>query len=238
MKFLKLKNKQGFTLSETLIALAMIGVLGAVLIPVIIAKKPNPNKIMLRKEYNILEKVVSKLINDNTLYPSTIIENVGGVNYQSGFHYMTDPTLRSTTGGITYNKFCYYLVENLNTIGLTSCPASTSTSPAKNFAQTSDGALWFIYPTASQFNILAATPYKTKIIIDVNGSAAPNCLDDSNGVTYQPPSGGYYSSVTNCLYPDTFIIGVAYNGKLQIGSGSGNDHLAESYLAAPLDNKN
>ena len=62
-------KKFGFTLTELLIALGVIGVLAAVLMPVVHNIIPNQNVMMAKRAYYTLQTAVSDLINDPACYP-------------------------------------------------------------------------------------------------------------------------------------------------------------------------
>lgn len=62
-------KKHGFTLPEVLITMGVIGVLSALLIPTIVAVKPNKNKVMMKKAYYLLEQSLTDVINDDSIYP-------------------------------------------------------------------------------------------------------------------------------------------------------------------------
>lgn len=65
-----MKNyKAGFTLSELLIALAVAGVLVAVLLPIVFNLMPNQNIVMARRAYNVAQATVYDMINDERCYP-------------------------------------------------------------------------------------------------------------------------------------------------------------------------
>lgn len=245
----KLKTKKAFTLSELLITLCMMGVLGAVIIPLITKVNPSPSKMMFKKEYSVLEKAVSKMINDDTIYPGDQID--AGTGLPMGFNYVIDPTNASTAAN--KNKFCYYLADNLNTLGPQTCPTPANTSnPGVLFAKTTDGADWYISPRLyppEHFPLTSET-YNTKIIIDVNGSQnGPNCSSDTNSddnflptspTNFQANSG----DTIKCPKPDIFIIGVRYDGHLRPGISFSpetpatiTDQTAIDYLSAPMDNK-
>ena len=63
-------NKKGFTLTELLIALAVIGVLIAILMPVIMNIMPNQKVMMAKRANYTIESVVSNLLNDSACYPN------------------------------------------------------------------------------------------------------------------------------------------------------------------------
>lgn len=60
--------KKGFTLSELLISLAIVGVVAAVTVPGIVGRIPNENKIKMLKAHSALTSTVADLASDPTLY--------------------------------------------------------------------------------------------------------------------------------------------------------------------------
>ncbi len=64
-----MKKIQGFTLSEILIALLVLGIIVAASVPLIMDLAPNKNAIMIKKAYYTTETIVNALINDTTYYP-------------------------------------------------------------------------------------------------------------------------------------------------------------------------
>lgn len=236
--------KKGFTLSEVMVTLGILGVLAAFLVPAIMQTTPDNNRVMFKKAYSILEQSVSQMINDDKNYPSDQV-NSSYPNIQRGFNYT------SKDASITTNKFCYFLSDRLNTVGTISCPLTAATGTG-TFTAT-DGVSWGIYipisdsttdslansasanTTAVQFP-LNLTLYTTKMIIDVNGSKGPNCTADTSG-TAAPYSLAACAVTADCSSkPDRFIIGVRYDGKLQIGVTGSSDACANSILQEPTTN--
>ena len=64
-----MRRFKGFTLTELMVALAVIGILVAVVTPAIMKTRPNKNKMMVKKTFYTTEQIVSTLINDERLYP-------------------------------------------------------------------------------------------------------------------------------------------------------------------------
>ncbi|MCM1010085.1 MAG: type II secretion system GspH family protein [Fusobacterium sp.] len=60
---------KGFTLSEILIAMLVLGIIIAASVPVILQMTPNKNAIMMKKAYYATETIIESLINDVTYYP-------------------------------------------------------------------------------------------------------------------------------------------------------------------------
>lgn len=62
--------KKSFTLSEIMIAMAVLGIIVAASVPIILNMSPNKNAIMLKKAYYTTQQIVSDLINNDILYPN------------------------------------------------------------------------------------------------------------------------------------------------------------------------
>lgn len=242
-------KKEAFTLAEILIALTVLGILAAMLIPAIMKLAPSKNKIMFRKAYSIAEKTIDSMITNDQLYPASQIgtdsTSPTAIVVQRGFNYTI-----AANGSTSYNKFCYLFFDQLNITsgGSTACPlvGATSSTAAAILATktvTSDGITWYMYIpyndasatsayAASTAFALDSATYTTKIIVDVNGAAKPNCTVDS-GSTYLPSD---HTSCTTNTDPDTFILGVRYDGKIQVGSSVGTDSAAVNILSNPTNN--
>ena len=62
-------NKKAFTLTELLIALGVIGVLTAILLPVIMNLIPDQNVLMAKRAYYATQTIVSDMMNNEACYP-------------------------------------------------------------------------------------------------------------------------------------------------------------------------
>lgn len=247
-------TNKGFTLAEVMVVLGILGILAALLIPAIMQTAPDNNRIMFKKSYSVLEEAINQMINDNDDYPD--MRNTA-LSLSRGFNYV------DTTLGSGLNKFCYVLSQKLNTVDTVSCPAVGGTG--NGTFTTTDGVSWTVYiPVSDTITIshgnsldantnvvqfpLSPTLYTTKIIFDVNGSSkTPNCSADSSFAAPYIPSPAYSSCISSDTVndpcqkkPDTFIIGIRYDGKLQIGagagSGSGTDACANFIINNPTQN--
>ena len=69
---------KGFTLSEVLIAMLVLGIIVSASVPVILKLAPNKNVAMIKKAYYTTETVVNGLINDQYYYPDSSIHCQGG----------------------------------------------------------------------------------------------------------------------------------------------------------------
>ncbi len=225
---MKLKNKKAFTLAELMVCLLLISVLATILLPAIIQNKPNKNKVMFRKAYYIIERVVSELINDDDLYPTNEELNV------SGFAN----TAEVTYAGETYSgqsKFCGLFFEKVNTTtGTPRCTSAGETPSAvpadddnEGSFMTNDGVIWYMPATKVFANSdyepvedstdpatgepIPGTPggaVEQEIQVDINGVSAPNCN---------------YS--TDCPNPDRFVVYVRYDGKVRVEGEKEREYL-------------
>lgn len=242
-------KKTAFSLAETLIAVLIIGIMAVILIPMLNKTTPDKNKVVLRKAYTNLAQAVTTMINDDVNYPGTQVTDPG--NIPRGFNY----TNAVPNGNGTTNKFCYFLSDLMNTVGASSCPDNSFsgmyTSP---IFTTSDGITWYLYLAGNdttgadtQFKIGSdSAAYATKVIIDVNGpNKGTNCAADGLADVYKPSGGNpayskcVSSDTTNfpCQKnPDTFYIGIRYDGKLYAGSIAYVDYCAINILSNPSEN--
>lgn len=237
-------DRKGFTLAETLVAAVLIGILAIVLIPILNKSSPDKDRVVLRKTYTTLAQAVTTMINDDTNY----LDPVKGFNN-------TTPTSNIISGTTYYNKFCYFLADLLNTVGSTSCPTdSQSGMRPDSVFHTTDGVYWYMYlggndsAPNTQFPI-SFSSYGTYIIVDVNGpQKGSNCIADSSGSTYLPTGGSPTPAYSTCVSstpsttpcehnPDTFAIGVRYDGMMHAGSIAGRDYCAEFILKNPTENR-
>ena len=246
----KCTAKKGFTLAEELLVIGLLGVLSAILIPVINNVRPGGNRALFRKAYASVEEIVNDMITDESIYPSdemtTLTLNGNKYKYPIGFAYTTDIT--GETGSV--DKFCYYFTKHLNTMS-TSCPNRNWGGDIKAIAVTTDGMSWYLsYFGNSQFDVNApgSREYYTKIIVDVNGASnPPNCINDSyaSNTNYRiKPTGA--TVCTENRNPDIYAIGVSYDGSLRATKSTNDefdshgvtDTVAEEILSNPNDNRN
>jgi prepilin-type N-terminal cleavage/methylation domain-containing protein len=109
--------QKGFTLAETLITMAVIGIIMALSIPAVI-QSTNDTKPLFKKAYNSVEEVVNELINDTSIYPSGDLSAAA-----SGTTYCSATDL---TNGLC---FCQNFFSKLNTIGTITCTAAAAVTP-------------------------------------------------------------------------------------------------------------
>ena len=147
-------KKLGFTLSELLITLGIIGVAAALAAPAVTNLMPDKNKMMFMKNYKELTTITEKMLNDKELY-STKYEiaerdidkdNDGDIDYYMGEKYpicvglactskTTKAELGDGFGGL--NKYASLLAYYFGV------EARGTAAQGVNF-QTNDGTYWFV----------------------------------------------------------------------------------------------
>lgn len=170
--------KKGFTLTELMVALAVIGILVAVVTPAIMRTRPNKNKMMVKKTFYLTEQIVSSLINDEIVYPDmreacrTGEDNGADIYCAWGFDY-TDAAEQE---GETYeggNKFGALFKSRLNVKANDSdskdgeAPNGTDYYPV---FYTSDGVKWDLTGTKDAWEF-DKIPGKFEDNFDDDGSA-------------------------------------------------------------------
>lgn len=239
--------KKGFTLSEVLITLTIIGIGAAILTPIIINITPDSNIVAFKKAYSTIEQAVSTLVNDEDYYPSCrhILTKDSGGNDMSVPAQLNIPdaatlsnistqTNGECTGGdvppSNTNKFCYLFTQQVKTSGTVNCNQSTDANgapaAAANLTFTSqNGMSWVIVAPSPQFPI-SDTDYSTRIIVDVNGSKGPNCsflaLSYNGYSATACSSSKVWPTNQGGQAPDIYDIGVRYDGSLTIFKMSGS----------------
>lgn len=161
------KIKQGFTLSEVLITMLIIGIIAAVTVPAVQKAMPDKLEAMRRKTYYILENTVSQMAADDTMYPA---KSDGTVGFQNIDEVKIDgKTYKNNT------KFCELFATRLTkrTDSVTNC-----TADRKTFSS-ADNVDWYLPVTNF------ADGY-AEVKFDVNGAQnEPNC--EYNAETCEKP---------------------------------------------------
>ncbi len=216
--------KKGFTLSEILVSLAILGVLAAALVPALMRTVPNNNIVLFKKADYTLQQAVSEIINNDTNYPTSEMGTTTdtSASVSRGFNYTT---ITGTTVPASNNKFCYLLSEQMNTVGAVSCPAPGAGGTGT--FTTADGVSWrLIIPVPASEFPLNATDYTTRIVVDVNGTTKnPNCgTVTTTNITTACASG---------TIGDMYEMGVRYDGKLTVLGTAGQNILLDPTKNTP-----
>lgn len=208
-----MKKLKGFTLTELMVAMGVIGILVAVVTPAIMKTRPNKNKMMIKKSFYTAEQIVSTLINDERLYPDMkeicdreVVEGKDPTKVYCAFGFDYDNSVRYE--GETYagnTKFADLFASRLNV---------KTEDETNHIYYTTDGIKWDLSQTVGAWTKGQDTPGKFgdqtnaagvgKITVDVNGDEAPNCRESNE----------------NCSADDfdQYVIEILATGKMRIDS--------------------
>ncbi len=181
-----MKKFKAFTLSELNIALLVLGILCALVIPAIVNVMPSQNRVMIKRAYYNVSNIVYTLINNTNLYD---IRNKENISIFRGF----EDTNKVTYKGEDYegdSKFNLLFISQLNTEGdiddtTSNCNFTESgvTLTGCHRVTTADGMIWTLGDktiTVGADGVAPITEVVSYMLIDVNGNKAPNCYEGSS----------------------------------------------------------
>ena len=157
------KVNKAFTVAELVIVIAVIGFLAVIILSSLSNVVPNKEKALFKKAYEVTERTVSELVNDESFYAYDP-ERIGFLN--------EDVVKIPNTGADTVaaSKFCELFAYKLNTFDVEVALEAGETVCKFN---TTDGIRWEV---PGQFT--ASTPAlpvtSIEIKIDVNDESLPN----------------------------------------------------------------
>lgn len=210
-KGFNMRNK-AFTLTELLIALAVIGILIAILLPVIFNIMPDQNALMAKRAYHAIQTITSSLINDEACYPNKTQapEDEIREGFDDGYGY-ADCTLwggkyneSSIESENANSKFLTLFTNKLDVVNADGDSSVNLDSETEYTFTTKDKIIW----TAQNMNLdHSNSDPSIEFMIDVNGPDKPNCKspEDSDG--------------TNCSSKkdfDRFTVKIFADGKIDI----------------------
>lgn len=150
---MKKHTKKAFTLAEVMVTLALISIISSILVPAIMQVKPDRNKLLFKKAYTTVERIITEIVNDDNLYP-VASDTVG-----------LDNTASVTLNDKNYSgasKFCELFALKLNIV-----ESAANCGGTGNTFTTNDGVVWRIPSTSFAGN--------ADLEIDINGDKTPNC---------------------------------------------------------------
>ncbi len=163
-------TKPAFTLAEILLTIAIVGVISVVTLGILKNSIPTKEESMHKKMNSVVEQIVSRLIDNEVMYPETEDKTI--VGFQN--------TSKVTVDGIDYEgdtKFCELFAAQFTTATDVSCVADERTF------STNDSVDWFLPVTDFSDGY-------AMIMIDVNGKdEGNNCLE---GACKNPDRFTYY----------------------------------------------
>lgn len=214
-----MKNR-AFTLTELLIALAVIGALIAILLPVISNLMPDQNALMAKRAYYTVQTITSDLLNDEACYPDKThsVPDDQREGFDDGYGYAdcamwgvysdSDKSIYTDTYIDNEDANSKFLTLFTNKLDLQSNQGNNvvilgdadTTYPFT----TKDKMVW----TAQNINLSHSEDNPSiEFVIDVNGQDKPNCksTDDSEG-----------DNCSNKKDFDKFTVKISADGKLEI----------------------
>ena len=202
-----MRKFKAFTLTELMIALTVIGVLSALVLPMLSNNSPNRNKMMMKKAYYTITDVVNDMINDTTLYPE--IDSSG--NEYVGFDNLQSACNAGGCSGV--GKFPSLFPRQLNIDG----DITYGSEQSYSYFTTNDGMSWVIHseklakaslPTEVSDVEAGDTQVLQTITVDVNGDKKPNCWQGTDSACSDRTDGF-----------DQFKVYVSQSGKVIPASG-------------------
>ena len=222
-----MKGIKAFTLAELLIALAVIGVLAAILMPIVFNIIPDQNALMAKRAYFSTQTVVSELINDDSCYPDQTYVINPRIGFEDGYGYVNcekwggnaETEQYINTEGSPVMKFATLFADSLDVKKGTY--SADSGNKGATFT-TKDGMVYKIFPVKQN------SADKIGISVDVNGlgtSNKPNCGQSKvsmaePGTILNLNSSAQTNSSTSCTNlksgHDKFGMVIDYDGTISI----------------------
>ena len=236
-------SRYGFTLAEILVTITIVGFASALVLNVMMHKKPNQNKAMFRKAYYIIEREASAMAMDDDNFPTEIEGSKRLAYYDASLCkdedcktpvYDSDNVItriRANTG----KYFCKTFASALNTVGPVHCYDKSSegkySENAHSFESkvpsfvTNDGINWFITPNIICDPTSPEEKKKDKCKLDnINnvkiGNVDPVCPTKETDV-----------KPFICVYFD--VNGIGYNE----ATGTGRDFFPDKMVSGSEDAK-
>ena len=145
-----------FSLGDVLVAIAIIGALAVILIPIYRTVNPDKEEAMHKKATFIVERIVNELSTDEYLYPNN--------GEYSGFSN-TDKVTQNGVEHVGSTKFCSLFISRLNKLPNTETNCNSGVVNATSI----EGMDWYL--PISDFQNGPET-----LIVDVNSGEGPNEL--------------------------------------------------------------
>lgn len=211
-------RKNGFTLQELLISMAIIGLIAASIAPAINSIMPDKRKTMYMKAYNTLTNVTNEVLSDPSLYwtkydPDTGEATCSGLGCQDlPTSYAPCNNTELKCNGLI-SKFPNLFATKVNYVEISGPPYDGSFF--KVDLKTVDGIDW-LFQTNSSNNFMNV---EYKLTIDVNYKNT----NEKNKCTYNS---------STCPNPDQFEFKIDNDGGI-----TAVDALGKAFLENPTDMK-
>ena len=151
-------KKFGFTLSEILVTIAVIGVISSIVVPMVGDILPDQDKMKVLKCYKTIVDTNNELLNDPSLYWTPDDEDCLGFGC---VQKPIDPKYKDNNNIFGVNKYLLLFADKLEN------DVDSSLFPSKSGVKfnTPDGLYW---------TLTAASNGEYNMTIDLNGSEGPN----------------------------------------------------------------
>lgn len=168
---------KAFTLTELLVALGVIAVLCAVLMPIIFNSMPNQNIMMAKRAFYVTQTVVSDLINNEACYPDKTMAATSEskrIGFDDGFGYpncmewgaKAADSAYITTEQNAEQKFAWLFLNKISA----NLSSSTPSSILNIDNSTSDNMTWHFVQTDKFKDQKFDSDVYTVLVVDVNGA--------------------------------------------------------------------
>lgn len=196
------KANKAFTLTELLVALGVIAILCAILLPVIFNLMPNQNTVMAKRAYYTVQTVVAELINDEACYPDkTAAVTDPKIGFDDGKGTVNCKIWDDKQGDNATTKFKTLFLDKLGKSG------------SDDKFSTDDGIDWAFSNAAFTSSGEGGS---IKLTVDVNGSDKPNCGHKGADYTTELGNGGGDACKDKETGFDRFQMTIKGNGQIVI----------------------
>ncbi|MBQ8168657.1 prepilin-type N-terminal cleavage/methylation domain-containing protein [bacterium] len=206
-----MKKLLGFTLTELLVAMTVLGILCAAITPAVVSNMPNQHKILTKRAFYNTLHITKNLIESSILYNS--------FNEDTAEAYIGFENISSVTVGATEysgeSKLADLFILNLKKKGdvddsTDNCSFADAATGCRTVT-TTDGMVWKIgYPStiipAGTTGLAREKQVAAYILVDTNGDDKPNCYQGNTSDTCKERTKNF----------DQFIMQIFVNGQVYI----------------------
>ncbi len=208
-------KRSGYTLAEALIALAVVGIIAAVMLPLVSKYKPDTTKVLYLRTYDAISRTIAEFSSNVKMFPEW-----NGDKYEDDIRYFDYPFYNKgkvkLDNGKTVeeadNKICNLLALSAGAKEI-KCENDYDTYTDGGFEPSykyKNGVEVFVSTLRTNPDSENKAQYRTDIYFDVDGKdKGPNCL---------------YNSIS-CKNPDTFKVFIGADGKVAAGDAYGYEYL-------------
>ena len=200
-------KKQGYTLAEVLITVGIVGVLAALMLPLINKFRPDTTKILYLKTYDSVVETIRDIISDADLYPPT---DNNFIYKEAPLYNLGAVEVDKVVYGGTQSKICQLMAVSLSSTGAGTCSDEYVAYNNALFANASfvndNGVVFYVTTNApNDFN----NDYQTDVYFDVNGNGkGTDCMYNAT-----------------CENPDRFRLSIGADGTVVAGDAMGQAYL-------------